>query len=121
MKAPKGLGTAGRRLWRDVLADVADGWELDARDVALLEAACRAADRAAALDEAVESDGLMVPGSQGQRVLHPAVAEARLQRQLVATLLAKVELAPPGKRRADAQRDQLQAARQARWQPRKAS
>ena len=123
MKAPKGLGTAGRRLWRDVLADVAEGWQLDARDLALLEAACRAADRAVALDEAIENDGLMVAGSQGQRVLHPAVGEARLQRQLVAVLLGKVELAPPGKARlSDARRDQLQAARQARWRPdRKAS
>jgi P27 family predicted phage terminase small subunit len=115
LKAPKGLGTAGRALWRRIVGDVAGGWELDARDLALLEAACRAQDRATELDAAVEHDGLMVAGSKGQEVLHPAVAEARLQRQLAAGLLAKVEMAEPTRRRlSDAQRNQLQAARQSR-------
>src|SRR4051794_16247667 len=97
-RMPKGFGKAGQALWRGVLADVADGWRLDAKDVVLLEAACRAADRADVLEATVAEDGLMISGSTGQAVLHPAVSEARMQRQLVASLIAKVEIAPPQQR-----------------------
>lgn len=118
VREPKGLGEAGRELWRSVLADVAEGWRLDARDLALLEAACRAADRVQVLEDAVDADGLMVSGSTGQEVLHPAVSEARMQRQLMTALLAKVELAPPQQRTGHLsakQRNQLADARRRRW------
>ena len=94
-KPPSGLGTSGRALWRRVCGDVADGWELDARDLAILESAARAADRVFELDQLVRTDGLMIRGSTGQERLHPAVGEARMQRQLCAMQLGRVELAPP--------------------------
>ena len=68
------------------------------RDIAMLLAACQSADRAAELDELVASEGMTVKGSRGQSILHPAVGEARLQRQQSAMLLSKVELAPPERR-----------------------
>ena len=118
---PEGLEEAGAALWQSVLADVADGWQLDARDLALLEAACRAADRASQLDSEVERTGLMVAGSKGQPTLHPGVGEARQQRHLAATLLGKVEMSPPGERTGHLsarQRDQLNDARRRRWEGR---
>lgn len=115
-KPPKGLGTAGAALWRGVFADVAEGWRLDARDLAQLEAAAHAADRVVELEAAIDKDGLMVAGSQGQPVLHPAVSEARMTRQLVASLVGKIELAPPkSPGRSARQDDQLRNARAKRW------
>lgn len=94
---PKGLGADGRALWRRVIAGVAADphWELDARDLHLLEQAVRAADRATELEQIIATDGLMVTGSTGQSRLHPAVSEARMTRQLVAILLSKVDLHAP--------------------------
>ena len=113
---PKGLGAAGAALWRAVFADVAEGWRLDARDLAQLEAASRAADRAAELEALIAEDGLMAAGSQGQPVLHPAVAEARMTRALVASLVGKIEIAPPRSTgRSARQDDQLRDARAKRW------
>jgi P27 family predicted phage terminase small subunit len=94
-RAPKGLADPGRTLWRRVVGDVAEGWQLDARDLALLEAACRLADMASELEQVVESDGVTAWGSTGQVVVHPALVELRQHRAAIAALLAKVELAPP--------------------------
>ncbi len=114
-KTPEGLDRAGAELWDAIVGDVAVGWTLDARDLALLEAAARAADHAAELETAVDRDGLMIAGSKGQQRLHPAVAEARAQRQLMTTLIARVEIAPEGQAGlSDRQRDQLSRARQKR-------
>jgi hypothetical protein len=77
---------------------VAPNWKLNARDFATLESAARAADRLVALEAVVARDGLTTVGSTGQRRLHPAVGEIRLQRQLLAGLLAKVAIEPPPER-----------------------
>jgi phage terminase small subunit len=82
-------------LWRSVLAAVHDGWELDERDLAVLERACRLADRAAELEAAITEHGTMTKGSTGQLVVNPAVAEARQTHAAVARLLGQIEIAPP--------------------------
>lgn len=118
--APKGLGPAGRALWKRVLADVAAGWELDERDVSCLRGACRAEDRAQELDRLVETEGLMVTGAAGQAKLHPGIPEARAQRQQVALLLARVEMAPPAPRTGHLnvrQRAQLRSAAESHGPP----
>lgn len=97
-KPPGGLHAAGLALWREIVADVQVGWELDCRDLTHLTLACRAADRAAELDQLVVEQGLTVTGSTGQEKLHPAISECRLQRQQVALLLDRVELSPPNVR-----------------------
>jgi hypothetical protein len=88
-KPPKELGPSGRSLYRAVLADVAQGWELDGRDLHNLEAACHAADRVTELEQAIAADGLLI----GEK-LHFAVCESRLQTQLAVYLVGKVEVAP---------------------------
>jgi hypothetical protein len=89
-KLPKELGLAGRSLHRRVLADVPANWELDAKDLHNLEAACHAVDRVHELEQMIAADGLFTDGK-----LHAGVVEARLQTQLAVQLLSKVETAAP--------------------------
>ncbi len=101
-KPPKGLRDAGRKLWRSILADLATagtdedgrGWELDARELVVLEHAAKQADLVADLERALADDGLVVPGSQGQPRLNAAATELRQSRIALAKLLG--ELALPG-------------------------
>src|SRR5436190_21581081 len=74
---PKGLSAPGKALWRAILGDLEDGWELDRRELHFLERACRAEDQLGALEAVVAKDGSTVSGSRGQTVVHPAVGEAR--------------------------------------------
>ena len=90
-QAPKGLGAAGRRLWRQVVAD----FELGAGERELLEQACRVLDIIRRLDEAA-LERPFVKGSMGQETLNPAHAEARLQRKTVAALLDQLGLPSDG-------------------------
>ena len=94
-KPPATLGKAGKLLWQRIVADVDPGWELDAADLQNLEGACRAHDRVTELEAAIQRDGATVSGSRGQTVVHPAIGEARLQRQLSASLMGRVELKAP--------------------------
>lgn len=115
--APKGLAPPGRKLWRELLTLFPDGWTADARDLALLAEAARLRDQVAALDEIVGRDGLMALGSTGQRVVHPAVLEARQARALLARLLGQLDV-PDGEEEAAATPQTVRARRaaQARWQ-----
>jgi len=92
-KYPTGLAAAGKRLWRNIVGDLAEGLELDARELALLEAACRQADAVAVLEQAVVRAGPMALGAAGQPRLHPAVAEIRQGRLALARLLGELDLA----------------------------
>ena len=85
-KPPKGLGVAGRRLWREMTL----GLVYDEHELVLLRLAAEQADVLASLEELVATDGWTVEGSAGQPRLHPAVAEARAARQAVARLLAAI-------------------------------
>ena len=86
-KAPRGLHSAGTRLWKTATEE----YEWAEHELAVLEEACRVRDRITDLDGAVNDDGLMLPSSQGSR-LHPAVAEARQQRLALARLLATLQI-----------------------------
>lgn len=90
-KPPTSLGTAGKKLWQTILADVAEGWELDARDLDVLEEACAVEDTIAALDKAIKRDGEVLDGERGVRV-NPAVVEVRQCRVAKMRLLAAVDL-----------------------------
>ena len=92
-KPPGGLSRAGKALWRSISGDLADGMELDARELAVLDAACRQADSVAVLERAVKRDGTMVRGASGQRRLNGAVPEIRQGRIALARLLGEVDLA----------------------------
>lgn len=92
---PVGLGVEGEALWGRIVADLDDSWELDERELALLEEAAKTADELAELGEALDREGMTVTGSRGQPVLHPAVGEIRQMRTLLLRLLGALELADP--------------------------
>lgn len=115
---PKKLAAAGKALWRSILADLDEGWELDAREHYLLERACRCADELAELEKAVDRDGPTVDGSRGQLTVHPALAEARQLRLVQLRLLAAIELVDPKAAARSATPAQARARRaaEARWE-----
>ena len=66
-KAPIGLRAAGRAVWRGILDDLGADWELDRRELFVLEAAARQADLNRSLEVALEEDGVRVAGVKGSR------------------------------------------------------
>lgn len=86
-KTPTHLLAAGRELWKASLADV----EFSPQELSILEEACRTRDNVRALDAAVRKDGVMIASSQGSR-LHPAIAEARQQRRVLAQMLVTLQI-----------------------------
>ena len=90
MRLPSGLGDAGKKLWRSI-DDVFDFGEKPGK-VQLLTQACRVADIIAELYEAADEAPLTVRGSMGQPVISPFIAEARVQRALLAQLLGRLGL-----------------------------
>lgn len=113
---PRGLGPAGRKLYDEVLGNVASDWELDSKDFGVLDRACKLADRAARLERELGSAALLVPGSRGQDTVHPAVAELRAHDIAIAALVRQIEISPPTKRTWNNKgAEQLRDARRARW------
>ncbi len=87
VRAPSGLKAGGRRLWRSV----ADEYELEEHERAVLLEACRTVDACAALQETLEADGVMNASPQGVRA-HPALVELRQQRLTLARLTAALRI-----------------------------
>jgi hypothetical protein len=85
--SPTNLRAAGKRLW----ASVADEWDLDEHEAAILLEAARTVDLLTQLDAAVRRDGPLVSTDQGPKV-HPAAVEARQQRITLARLIAALRL-----------------------------
>lgn len=113
-RAPKGLAAAGRRLWHAIVGDLPDGWELDARELVILEAAARQADSNAALERAITEAGVTVEGSQGQPRLNAMVTELRQGRIALEKLLSSLAL-PGDEGTETAQQRRSRAAAEARW------
>lgn len=105
--APKGLGLTGRRLWKDV----AGKYELRPDEPRVLESACKTADLIDRLDEAMQGQPATVPGSRGQEIAHPLLAEIRMQRVTFSTLLKALKLPDEGGAAVNQQRD----AAKSRW------
>lgn len=88
---PRELGTPGRKLWREILADAADqGLTFDPRDLSWLATAASCADRIAVLEAELINADLVVKGHAGQPVAHPLLGEIRLFRALQAQTLARL-------------------------------
>ncbi|MCG7606413.1 MULTISPECIES: hypothetical protein [Mycobacterium] len=81
----------GKALWRKITAEFYLENEPDRLE--LLFQACKVADQIAELDEAAAEAPLTVRGSMGQPVISPFIAEARVQRGLLAQLLARMNFA----------------------------
>lgn len=104
--------SAGEQLRRSIL----ETYELDLRELRILDLACAQADDVARLEAAVAADGVMVAGAAGQRRLNAAVTELRNARLALARLLG--ELALPADEDAPAETAAQRRARKAamtRW------
>ncbi len=86
-QAPEGLRSNGLALWRSI----ADDYELEEHERALLAQAARTVDLLDELDGIVRREGAMVAGPQGMTA-HPAAREARQQGITLARLLAALRL-----------------------------
>lgn len=94
-------------------AELPDGWQFDARDLALLATAEKIAARIDELEAELRQTGLTVTGSQGQPRLSPLVPEIRLQQSALARVLEAVHVpAEPGEVRKSSRH---QRAARARW------
>ncbi len=114
--APKSLRTAGQRLWRSTLADLADSWELTARELRYLELACGQADHVAELERLIDEEGMVTIGSTGQPVLNAAVSECRNGRLAIHRLLGAIELPVEDEPRSESVKSTRgRHAAQARW------
>ena len=89
-RAPGNLQAAGKKLWQQTVA-VFD-FDDEPHKTEILTQACRVADVIAELDDAADTAPLTVKGSMGQSVISPFIAEARVQRALLAQLLARLDL-----------------------------
>ncbi|SRR6266568_6674283 len=82
-RPPKGLKTAGRRLYGSITA----AFELEPWELVQLEQAARTADALEALQGEVDAAGPMVDGR-----VHPALVELRQQRITLARLVAALRI-----------------------------
>jgi hypothetical protein len=86
---PDVLGERGSALW-DALQS---GFEFDVHETALLLESCRTLDVIDSLADAIDVGGVVILGSTGQSVVHPAVAEMRQQQQSFSRLITMLNLA----------------------------
>lgn len=101
----------GQDLVARVLAEMhAHGLEPDAKEQELLALAEGLADRLAELESDIEADGRTMVLNNGRVVMNPAVAESRMTRTSLATVLTKISMTE-----APAKDPVKQAASQARW------
>jgi hypothetical protein len=89
---PEGIGRRGKAFWVDVQGEL----EFDAKETELLLELCRVLDTIDLLAESIAADGVMLEGSQGQRVLNAAVAELRQQQAAYARLVTQLNLEGAG-------------------------
>ena len=88
ISAPRDLGPAGRRFWREIQGT----FELDVAETLVLRECCCLVDTMADLKAVVAAAGVMDTGSKKQDRVHPAVVELRAQRLALARLLAALQL-----------------------------
>ncbi|MER7459217.1 hypothetical protein [Micromonospora sp. NPDC126480] len=86
--APRGLGTAGRRLWKAVVEE----FDLTEQELALLRQAARTADLCDRLQAVVDEEGPMVAAKDDGTRAHPALVELRQQRITLARLLVALRV-----------------------------
>lgn len=124
-RAPAGLQTEGKKLWKQVLTDhTLASWELE-----ILEGACRTKDIMSVLDADIRASKLKTTGSMGQEILNDSVKERRMQEQHYIKLLTSLNLpnaaqlaatakgAAQTRQAAPARSAHARKAARARWEP----
>jgi hypothetical protein len=106
-KAPSGVGPAGRRLWRAVLAD----FELAEHEMTLLRQAVHVADACDELQKVVDEEGPLTPTRLGDVKTNPALVELRQQRIVLARLIVALRVPLGDQEDETAQRGQRRGLR----------
>src|SRR5690606_11249469 len=88
-KAPRGIGTAGRKLWNDIVND----YDLRPNELRALAKASALESPIADLQKGLEEASVTDTGSQRQEVINPLCTELRQQMSTQATLLRQLKLA----------------------------
>lgn len=116
--APTSLKASGKRLWKSILSDLAESWELDQRELVFLARAGRCADELAKLEKSIDRDGVTIEGSRGQVAINPCLSEARQLRLVQLRLLSAIEMTDPqsSKRSATPAQARGRKAAEVRWQ-----
>jgi hypothetical protein len=109
--APKGLGSAGRSLWRAVLSV----YLLNPAELVLLGRACRVADTLDRLDEALKAAEVVTEGSQGQVRAHPLLSASAEQAKILDMLLRSLALPLDGETAGKIRSPQQAQAARTRW------
>ncbi len=91
------------------MQELSDTFDFDPQEMALLRLVAAQLDRIAELDAIVTRDGLVIHGTQGER-LHPAVTESRQLSLSVARLIATLRLPLGGDEEGPEQLPQRRAA-----------
>jgi hypothetical protein len=86
-RAPKGLKSAGSRLWRTV----SNEFELEQHEMAVLLQACRISDTLDRLQASIDDGEVIVSSPQGTRA-NPAVVEFRQQALTLAKCMAALRI-----------------------------
>ena len=111
VRAPSGLGKAGRALWRDLMAE----YGLNPVEAAILVQVCRCVDRLEAIEAELAGMPLVVAGSTGQPRCNPLLAEQRAQARVLESRCRALAIPLPGE---DVGRRRSPSAREAavqRW------
>ena len=96
-KPPPGLGTAGKKLWREITAPLAEmELELTPRERNWLHSACTLRDRVVQLETIMDEQDPITVGYKGQPVVNGLLNEIRQTHTLIAQLLARLDLSTDG-------------------------
>lgn len=109
--APRGLEAAGRRFWRQIVAEYAPS---DSESV-LLEAACRQLDELSRLEAELADAPVLVAGSRGQQRVNPLFAEVRMHRTALKGLLTALDLEVPSEQQPGARSHEARRLALVRW------
>lgn len=85
---PSDLAAAGRRLWREIVAE----YELSPAEMAILREACRTADECERIRIALAAAEPTTLGSTGQERGNPLLGEARRHREQLSRLISALAL-----------------------------
>lgn len=110
-RAPAGLGTPGRALWRQITA----AYELTPAELAILEQAARTGDELALLVGALADEPAMVTGSTGQVRVNPLFAALREHRHTLDRLVTSLALPMPGEQAGTPRSPAARRAARTRW------
>jgi hypothetical protein len=92
-KAPTGLGTPGRKLWREIVGPLAEeDLELTPRERQWLTSSCKLLDRVTQLEKIMDDEAPITEGYKGQPVVNGLLNEIRQHHQLIGLLLARLDL-----------------------------